>query len=207
VTDEEKIDAAKLPCSAAGVFCPDTAVPVCCMGADQLKRLQHQEGISPKALRDATITLNFPWGVARVSRLIGKFDSTAKRSGWQVDFGGMLFGKGSPRPASAQKLETPLRRSGVSLSCAGHWPPKMGEDGGYVHRACCRFFDRLSLLRAAHWRFLLSNPAVLVPAGIASRKRYITGAEYIAIAGPFDASFVFNRLWCAIAGRLLSSGI
>lgn len=32
--------------------------------------------------------------------------------------------------------------SGVSLSCAGHWPPKHTVDGGYIHRTSTGFPDR-----------------------------------------------------------------
>jgi hypothetical protein len=65
-----------------------------------------------------------PLGVARVSRLIGKFDTTACRSGWQVHFGVIHSSDLVCSARMRQRQETPLPSEWRFLSCAGHWPPK-----------------------------------------------------------------------------------
>jgi hypothetical protein len=92
--------------------------------------------------------------VACVSRLIGKSDSTVKRSGWQVTFCGKvpLFElKESPlcswMPANTLKA-TP---NGVAFNVyyAGHWPPRQLVAGGLSTVPLQTFPTGSSLLRAA----------------------------------------------------------
>jgi hypothetical protein len=83
-----------------------------------------------------------PVGVAHVSRLIGKFDTTENRSGWQVGFAetfSLYFSNLSKR------TKRHSQRSGVFMPCTGHWPPKSFEGGGYFHRAFYRLFRPVSL--------------------------------------------------------------
>ena len=84
-------------------------------------------------------SLLFPSRVARVSRLIGKSDTTAIHPGLQV--------RGTPHfqqnrfslsQIAAKRQNATPKWSGVLLSCAGHWPPKSTVDGGCLHRAYCR---------------------------------------------------------------------
>jgi hypothetical protein len=78
-----------------------------------------------------------PIRVARVSRLIGNLDTTAKPRGWQADFASGLLARiyletSEPRDRVTflpQTHETPLNRVAFPVSCAGHWPPKLLAGG------------------------------------------------------------------------------
>ncbi len=134
----------------------------CRMGGDELCGL-FTTGVSRLGLRpwgggkshsaSPPLRHNYPeidFGVARVSRLIGKSDTTAKRPGWQVYFAGTLGAGASPSAQNSPKrTKRHSVRNGVSLSCTGHWPPRYRVYGGCFHRTYCRFPGRFSLLRAA----------------------------------------------------------
>ena len=50
------------------------------------------------------------------------------------------------------------RRSGVFMPCADHWPPKLIEGGGYLHRAFYRFSRPVSLVKGPLlWRLALAG--------------------------------------------------
>src|ERR1035441_6526930 len=96
-------------------------------------------------------SLLYPFRVARVSRLIRKTNTTAKHTGWQVDFGGIggtdsrISTRNPPKCTKRHSL-----RSGVLLSCSGHWPPKFLVHGVSHHRTSFRLPPAgSSLLRAA----------------------------------------------------------
>ena len=140
-----------------------------------------------------------PAGVARVSRLIGKSDTTAKRLGWQVNFAQT----GLRSPSHLYQIGTECRkrhsdRSGVSLSCAGHWPPKQMRTMVVSIAPSAGSSGRFTLLRG---RFIGGGSCRILLffglAGILSSSRYITGTFHIAIHGPFAPIFVFNnlRIW------------
>ena len=101
--------------------------------------------------------------VACVSRLIGKFDTTGKRPGWQVHFGvTTVFDPCHVSPIEPRKHETPLPvewrfavlcRSLASQAC---------EDGGYIRRTLRRLFPAgFPFAGPLLWRWLLPGPAVL----------------------------------------------
>jgi len=104
-----------------------------------------------------------PAGVARVSRLIGKSDTTAKCSGWQVDFGQT----GLRNLHLLDQIGTGRRKrhsnwSGVSLSCAGHWPPKQLRTMVIFIAPSAGLFRPVSPFEGPLlWRWLLPDPAVL----------------------------------------------
>jgi len=101
--------------------------------------------------------LALPFRVARVSRLIGKSDTTANRHCWQVRFWGRLPAKSSiGAPGSPKCKKRHSIWSGASLSCAGHWPPK-SSCGRWLSPPCL-----LQTSRPVHpfwgplrWRLLL----------------------------------------------------
>src|SRR5580692_9850633 len=69
-----------------------------------------------------------PVGVARVSRLIGKFDTTENRSGWQVGFTKSFSSRHlSGLSIWPKRTKRHSRWSGVFMPCADHWPPKSIE--------------------------------------------------------------------------------
>lgn len=142
--------------------------------------------------------------VARVSRLIGKSDTTAKRTGWQVYFVVTQSPEVSTQPKTAQTQETPLPWEWRFAVLRWSLASQMNEGGGCILRACCRLSGRFPLLRAAslavalagsccswagrnfpqqpvhHWHFLDSNPwAVQIPSCFQSlvqnRTRKVSG--------------------------------
>jgi hypothetical protein len=85
-------------------------------------------------------------GVARVSRLIGKSDTTAKRPGWQVYFVGTRLPT-LARPKNYAKHKK--RHSEEWRFAVLRWSlaSQLDEGGGCLLRACCRPSDRFPLLR------------------------------------------------------------
>jgi hypothetical protein len=153
-----------------------------------------------------------PIRVARVSRLIGISDTTAKRSGWQVYFsgtgmgtnpcnqpGGRTGGQTESPPKAALTHETPLqseRRFGVL-----HRPlaSRSIAAGGFFHRTYCRFPQPVYPFSGPLlWRLLLPG---ICCSWLAENcgSRYITGTCLIAIGRPFETVFIFNKL-CRISG-------
>ena len=124
--------AAKLPCSAASALCPFQ---------------QFQNGFR----------------VARVSRLIGKSDTTAKRVGLQVEpIPTQFYRRSGWWAASPQTLETPLPSEWRFAVLRWSLASQAFEDGGYIHRAFCRFSWPVSPFEGPlQWRCLLPGPAVL----------------------------------------------
>jgi len=118
-----------------------------------------------------------PAWVARVNRLIGKSDTTAKCSGWQADFAQTALGN----LHLLDQIGTGCRkrhpnRSGVSLSCAGHWPPKQLRTMVISIAPSAGLSGRFPLWRGRYFgggscRILLFFGL----AGILSSSRYITG--------------------------------
>jgi hypothetical protein len=109
-----------------------------------------------------------PFGVARVSRLIGKSDTTAKRAGWQVHkrgTGKRGIGSRAIRVSSQQQApihETPLQTEWRFAVLRWSLASQAIEDGGYIHRAFCRLSGRFPLLRGRYFGgWLLPGPAVL----------------------------------------------
>jgi len=105
-----------------------------------------------------------PSRVARVSRLIGKIDSTVKFRVWQVRCAtrNPLYPapmhsvpirereiRSEPRGQGAHARKATLFGVAFPLSCAGHWPPKRRVDGGFSTVPTADSPGRLSLLRAA----------------------------------------------------------
>ena len=85
-------------------------------GADHVRWLFHRKSFSRWPSATPQTPENQSPGMARVSRLIGKTDTTAKRPGWQVRFRHVaLVSMGNPDIAT-QKHETPLISSGVSAA-------------------------------------------------------------------------------------------
>jgi len=102
--------------------------------------------------------------VARVSRLIGKSDTTAKPVGLQVGLCPYPFY--SIRIAGAQApltLETPLQSEWRFAVLRWSLASRAFEGGGYIHRAFCRFSRPVSPFEGPlQWRSLLPGPAVLL---------------------------------------------
>jgi hypothetical protein len=82
--------------------------------------------------------------VARVSRLIGKSDTTAKRSGWQVYFAETLSPEARTQPKTAQTQETPLPSEWRFAVLRWSLASQIDEGGGCLLRACCRLSGRFS---------------------------------------------------------------
>jgi hypothetical protein len=135
-----------------------------------------------------------PFRVARVSRLIGKSDTTAKRPRWQVYFRGYLLDKlGNSAQNGPECKKRHSDQSGVSLSCAGHWPPKQLRTVVISTAPSAGSSGRFPLLRGRYLggcscRILLFFGL----AGIFSSSRYITGTLDIAIHWPFQSPFIFR---------------
>ena len=118
--------------------------------------------------------------MARVSRLIGKSDTTGKRLRWQVDFSVSV----SPGPGhlnqtgieKAQTQETPLRLEWRFSVLRWSLASQKSEDGGCPPRLLQAFRPVSPMKGPLLWRLLLPGPAVLGLAGILSSSRYITGA-------------------------------
>jgi len=103
-----------------------------------------------------------PFRVARVSRLIGNSHTTVNSFGWQEYFEALTLT--TPTWAQSpnvelktlQTQETPLDKSGVSLSCACHWPPKKFVVGSIFRRTSSRLPDRSASIQGPlRWRLLL----------------------------------------------------
>ena len=95
-------------------------------------------------------------------------------------------------------------RSGVSISCASHWPPSSRVDGGYFHRTYSADFpgrSPASLAAALAGRLLFFGLS-----GFLSCSRYITGTLYIAIDGPFVPFIIFSYLAIHRPEHCLDSG-
>ena len=142
--------------------------------------------------------------VARVSRLIGNSDTTAKICLWQVAlwWQGVTCGesRGAEKSLAAGLISpnagnaTPFGAAS-RYSCICHWPPKQTKDGGCLHRSCFRLPDRLLPFEGRSLAVaLVGCPVLLWLAGHSSSCRYITGAIYIAISVPFSTLFLFNQL-------------
>ena len=122
---------------------PTQLIQGCHKGANAIRGPSNRN--TPPALRYNAVSLKMVTWVARVSRLIGKTDSTAKSSYWQVYFCSVSNCKwlraDCNEPAdgrnAAQKRNATQKRhsegSGVSVSCTGHWPPKSMRGGGCVY--------------------------------------------------------------------------
>ena len=91
-------------------------------------------------------------------------------------------GEGNPRPTAKRKKRHP-ERSGVLLSCAGHWPPKYIVDGGCFRRTYCRLSPPvIPIIRAALYADALAGCLLFFGlAGLISSSRYITGTLGVAI--------------------------
>ena len=109
--------------------------------------------------------------VARVSRLIGNSDTTAKPYPWQVDVCGRdatCGVRGKQNNSRNGKEPSPKRRKRHSIGVASqhfrirHWPPRQMESGGCLHRSDSGFPAGFSLLRAARWRLLLPGARSLL---------------------------------------------
>ena len=145
--------------------------------------------------------------------MIGKSDSTVKRSGWQVTFCGKvpLFElKESPlcswMPANTLKA-TP---NGVAFNVyyAGHWPPRQFGGRWFIHRASSDFPDRFIPFEGRFFGGCSCRAsAVLGLAGLLSSSLFITGAYLIAISGPIQGLFVFNDLRCLVCPGFLHYGM
>ena len=122
---------------------PTQLIQGCHKGANAIRGPSNRN--TPPALRYNAVSLKMVTWVARVSRLIGKTDSTAKSSYWQVYFCSVSNCKclradcNEPPDGrnAAQKRNATQKRhsegSGVSVSCTGHWPPKSMRGGGCVY--------------------------------------------------------------------------
>ena len=133
--------------------------------------------------------------VARVSRLIGNSDTTAKPVRVaSARYGGKLFSNGREEAEDLANARNATPRSGVSC-LPGHWPPSQVESGVCFHRSVCRLpgwlfpFEGRSLAVAR-----AGCPVLLRLAGRSSSGRYITGAYNVAIQGPFGTLFLINNL-------------
>jgi len=158
--------------------------------------------------------------VARVSRLIGYFDTTAKHSGWQVHFGGRLLRNlraatlhgieldsvpGHAANSSKRKNATP--KSGVSLSCAGHWPPKYRVDGSSLTVPTADFPAGHPFFEGRFVGDCSCRASALLWAGrISPSSLHITGAYRRAIGVPFVILFYFINLLGTLRGDCLDSG-
>ena len=151
----------------------------------------------------------YPYGVACVSRLIGKFDSTGKVILWQVGVWGRtalsnkpreleVWGRKHPRRhcKRAQMHETPLflewRATGESWPCAGHWPPSelRRERSAHLQFQAARLADPLFEGRS----LAVALPGTRCCQGsLASfyERPHITGPDDVAIVVPF-AHYLFT---------------
>jgi hypothetical protein len=162
--------------------------------------------------------------VARVSRVIGKSDTTAKRACWQVgpretSVGGVskviLCSRSTggyvlapvPFPAVTQRTRhtnaTPLR-SGVSQIRTVTGLPWISRLVGRCHHACSGSPGRLSLcLRSARWRLLL--PGACWSHGCSEgirQPQFITGTLLTSNSLAVWARFVFSNIGEALMGRV-----
>lgn len=147
--------------------------------------------------------------VASVSRSTGKFDTTPKPRRWQATFRGIDLAP-SPRNATlavwAQTQKAPLREewrfavlrwslaSQVLRAVVGSTVAIAGIPAGY------------SLHEGRSLALLLPDACVTGLAGLDSSSRYITGANNIAIIGPFITPYVFNELQRCSRRKTLHSG-
>src|ERR1700677_2437083 len=97
---------------------------------------------------------------------------------------------------------------GVSVSCAGHWPPKYMRTVVISTAPSTGFSGRYPLLRG---RFVGGVSCRILLffglAGIFSSSRYITGILIIAIGGPFLFFIIFISLPTVDSAVFLYSGI
>jgi len=136
--------------------------------------------------------------VARVSRLIGKSDSTAKRPGWQV---GMATQRGWKEAKGCWRAFGPKRGNATPIGVAFRSPalvtgPQIVDVRWVFHRTYCRLSDRSSLFEG---RFVGGGscraPAHLLGwLNVTPAAGFITGAYLVAIELPIGPSFSFNRI-------------
>ena len=96
-------------------------------------------------------------GVARVSRLIGNFDTTGKPYTWQVgDVDGSFFGNGCRnRNPDARKRHSYSEWRLNACAGYGHWPPDHILSAVDTVAPIAGFPAGFSLLRATRWRLLM----------------------------------------------------
>jgi len=131
--------------------------------------------------------------VARVSRLIGNSDSTAKPGAWQVrDVERSFFSNGRVEVIPNVRNATP--RSGVSKPALVTGLPAKWRVAA-LRCSGCRLPGRLFPFEGRSLAVARAGcPVLLRLAGRSSSGRYITGAYNVAIQGPFGTLFLINNL-------------
>ena len=139
--------------------------------------------------------------VARVSRLIGNSDSTAKPAAWQVrDVERSFFGNGRVEVIPYVRNATP--RSGVSKPALVTGLPAKWRVASVCAAPAAGFPAGSSLLRAARWRLLM--PGALCCSGsldVPPTAYTSLAPSLIAISVPFGRH-VFSIYYCGVASHL-----
>jgi hypothetical protein len=135
--------------------------------------------------------------VARVSRLIGNFDTTAKGHGWQEE--GVEEGNRRGTGAgNCPETRNATPRSGVSDLCDRSAGPVTGPLKGVAEAFCpwpsAGFPGWLFPFQGRSLAIALAGPALLNAGWDEPVQRYITGAIDIAIGLPFDFVIIFNKI-------------
>jgi hypothetical protein len=139
---------------------------------------------------------------ARVSRVTGKFDTTASQPKWQVGFCHL---RGRNQQTEVLSVENspkmPKRHSPVGRrlgTCTGHWP--LNQVKWIVSTFCIRPAGFRSVALA------LAGFCVLSAAISNLAACYITGTLHIAIGWPFDCVQTFKYLALADDPKILNYG-
>jgi hypothetical protein len=121
-----------------------------------------------------------PW-VARVSRLIGNSDTTAKPNAWQVRAVGATFfsnGLCGKRNTKCKKRHSMEWRLGA---CDRHWPPSQVDSGVCLRRSGCRLPDWLFPFEGRSLAVARAGYPVLLWSALRSFEQADTSLAYITV--------------------------